>query len=109
MMKILVIDNYLPRHQSIVKDIDTVFDDKNVHIVEHIDIGTIQEINPDIILLHRNNPEKHEIMGSSSLSTYLIIYSGGTSGYFADDIYEQHVRVDLIIEALAKIREQVNS
>ncbi len=105
MIKILVIDNYLPRHEQIISDIDSVFEVNQKRVEISITVSSIKPTDFDLILIHKNNSEYFKISNTAGvLSKYLIIYSGGASGFKDHTDYLYLAAPDKVKRALIKIK-----
>jgi hypothetical protein len=109
MIKVLIIDNYSPRHEEIRGLIATSLTGVECLFVEEFDVSKIALVAPTVLIVHRNNPEYGMIASDASLAKYRIFFSGSYSGHFKESDYEHYVTVNLLNEALSEVTEHMSS
>ena len=106
-MTIIVIDNNAHRMVEFEKLILSVFTDVQISFYESIDVTASPLLEPDILIVHRNNPEYRSILGSPSIGSYRLFFSGGYSGHFKKSDYEHHTTPNELVTALKEVKEHL--
>ena len=105
-MKILIIDNYIKRHDEHESKVDAR---KNgIKILEKVDIEVLKQYKDfDMIAVHTANKRERNYIFQKELGKRRIIFSGGFSGekyYRKDFYYESNVyqMYEIINELIGK-------
>ncbi|MBT6012848.1 MAG: hypothetical protein HOG80_15870 [Candidatus Marinimicrobia bacterium] len=108
-MKIIVVDNYLPRRGELENLIRIVFEDAQISFFESIDVATLPILEPSLLVVHRNNPEYRSIVGSKDFKAYRIFFSGSYSGRFKKSEHEYHTNLKNLEKVLKEIEVHILS
>ena len=98
-MTIIVIDNNAHRMVEFEKLILSVFTDVQISFYESIDVTALPLLEPDILIVHRNNPEYRSILGSPSIGSYRL--------FFKKSDYEHHTTPNELVTALKEVKEHL--